>query len=179
MSARRLARDIAAAPSSTAAWEILSRRTDADQIHVAACLNRAAKQPLPPSLLAQLLRRLRPSEMDAETLFLNVWALAKLDAAAAEWHHLLCDAERRRAELSARHLANLLWATARAKESSKVLTELPRCLPDMSTQGLSNCFWALSKFALRHAESLELLSKEAEARVNELTLGTERSYSHT
>ncbi|CAJ1341552.1 unnamed protein product [Effrenium voratum] len=75
---RRLAQEIAAAPSSSAALAILRRAKKINQIHVTACLHRVALKPVDSRQLEVLLEQLQVEQLDAEALAINAWSLAKL-----------------------------------------------------------------------------------------------------
>ncbi|CAK9010880.1 unnamed protein product [Durusdinium trenchii] len=170
---RRLAQDIAAAPSAHAAWELLRSQANFDQIHVAACLHRMATQQASPPALQELLSYVEPEKLDVDMLAINCWSLAKLHKAPgtqALWRRLVSRAELQRPEFSARHLSNLLWSVARCRETEakSLLEELPRQVQDMSPQGLANCFWAISKLQGDNLQVVDVLANEAKLRASEL-----------
>ncbi|CAE6954439.1 unnamed protein product, partial [Symbiodinium sp. CCMP2456] len=149
-----------ATQSASAALAIFRRSaTDFDDIHATACLRQ----------VALFWTRAQRAEDALGLQVINAWSLAKLQEAQAaiprEFEEALCSAvERRRSEFSARHLATVLWSFAKAPAGrldtvASLATEVPRLLPDMSAQGLANCFFALASF--RSTKALELLASEA------------------
>eukprot|EP00439_Symbiodinium_sp_Y106_P002595 s3558_g1.t1 len=160
---QKLARELAATKSAEAALAIFRRSAaDFDDIHATACLRQVAlfwprAQKAEDALeLQELLHRLRQRTpaLDVEATVINAWSLAKLQEAQAaiprDLQEALCSAvERRRSEFSGRHLATVLWAFAKSPAGrldtvASLATEVPRLLPDMSAQGLANCFFALA-----------------------------------